>query len=336
MATSDLAVVATGAAADDPLSGLRVAPWDGSPGGAQPPDEDWVQVRVRAGALNHHDLWTLRGVGLPAERYPMVLGTDAAGVTADGREVLVHAVLASPGWVGDETEDPARTLLSERYPGAFAPVVRVPARNLVDKPAWLSFTEAACLPTAWLTAYRMLFVRAGLRPGRTVLVQGAGGGVATAAVVLARAGGLRVWVTSRSEDKRAAAAEAGAHATFPTGERLPDRVDAVIETVGAATWEHSVRSLRPGGVIVVSGATTGDASPALLHHVFFRQLRVVGSTMGTRDELVDLVRMLEATGARPVVDTTVPVDEAPEAFERLSQGGHHGKIVLTWDDGNEG
>jgi NADPH:quinone reductase-like Zn-dependent oxidoreductase len=333
---SDLAVVATGGSATDPLAGLRVAPWDGSPGGAQPPGEDWVEVRVRAGSLNHHDLWTLRGVGLPPERYPMVLGTDAAGVTADGREVVVHAVLASPGWDGDETEDPARTLLSERYPGAFAPVVRVPARNLVDKPAWLSFTEAACLPTAWLTAYRMLFVRAGLRPGRTVLVQGAGGGVATAAVVLARAAGLRVWATSRSADKRAAAEAAGAHATFAAGERLPERVDAVVETVGAATWEHSVKAVRPGGVVVVSGATTGDPSPAMLRHVFFRQLRVVGSTMGTRGELVDLIRMLEATGARPVVDTTVPVDEAHEAFERLSQGGHYGKVVLLWGDGDEG
>ncbi|MGF1645312.1 MAG: zinc-binding dehydrogenase [Kineosporiaceae bacterium] len=330
--TSDLAVSATRASSEDPLSGLRVAPWDGSPGGAEPPGEDWVEVRVRAGTLNHHDLWTLRGVGLPPERLPMVLGTDAAGVTADGRDVLVHAVLSSPGWTGDETEDPGRTLLSERHPGTFAPVVRVPARNLVDKPSWLSFTEAACLPTAWLTAYRMLFVRGGLRPGQTVLVQGAGGGVATAAVVLARAGGLRVWATSRSEDKRAAAEAAGAHATFAAGERLPDRVDAVIETVGAATWEHSVKALRPNGVIVVSGATTGDPKAALLRHLFFRQLRVTGSTMGTRGELVDLVRMLEATGARPVVDTTVPVAEAAEAFERLAEGRQYGKIALLWDD----
>lgn len=330
--TSDLAVRAVRGSADDPLSGLAIEPWDGGPGGAEPPPADWVEVAVRAGSLNHHDLWTLRGVGLPPERYPMVLGTDAAGVTADGREVLVHAVLASPGWEGDETEDPARTLLSERYPGAFAPVVRVPGRNVVDKPSWMSFAEAACLPTAWLTAYRMLFVRGGFRAGQTVLVQGAGGGVATAAVVLGRAAGLRVWATSRSGPKREAVELAGADATFEPGARLPERVDGVIETVGAATWEHSIKSVRPGGTVVVSGVTSGDPSPAMLRHVFFRQLRVVGSTMGTRGELVDLLRMLGTTGARPVVDTAVPVAEAAEAVERLAEGSQYGKIVLTWDD----
>lgn len=329
---SDLAVRATGASADDPLSGLSVLSWDGGHGGAEPPPSDWVEVSVRAGALNHHDLWSLRGVGLPPERYPMTLGTDAAGVTADGREVLVHAVLSSPGWEGDETEDPGRTLLSERYPGAFSPTLRVPARNLVDKPDWLSFAEAACLPTAWLTAYRMLFVRGGFRAGQTVLVQGAGGGVATAAIVLAHAAGLRVWATSRTPAKRDAAAQAGADATFEPGTRLPERVDGVIETVGAATWEHSIRSVRPGGTVVVSGATSGDPSRAMLQHLFFRQLRVVGSTMGTRAELGDLLRMLEVTGVRPVVDTTVPVAEAAEAFERLAEGSQYGKIVLTWDD----
>lgn len=329
--TSDLAVRAVRASSQDPLSGLAVEPWDGGHGGAEAPPRDWVEVTVRAGALNHHDLWTLRGVGLPPERFPMVLGTDAAGVTADGREVLVHAVIASPGWDGDETEDPARTLLSERWPGAFAPVVRVPPRNLVDKPAWLSSVEAACLPTAWLTAYRMLFVRGGFRAGQTVLVQGAGGGVATAAIVLGRAAGLRVWATSRDPRKREAAERAGASATFEPSARLPERVDGVVETVGAATWDHSVKSLRPGGTVVVSGATSGDPSPAMLRHVFFRQLTVVGSTMGTRGELLDLLRMLEATGVRPVVDTTVPVAEAAEAVERLAEGSQYGKIVLTWD-----
>lgn len=329
--SSALSVVAVSQSAENPLSGLRVEETAGH-GGAEPPREDWVEVQVKAGALNHHDLWSLKGVGLAPQRLPMVLGTDAAGVTADGREVIVHAVLTTPGWEGDETEDPGRTLLSERFPGAFSPVVRVPARNLVDKPAWLSFSEAACLPTAWLTAYRMLFVRGRMRPGDTVLVQGAGGGVATAAVVLGRAAGMRMWVTSRSEEKRAHAAELGADAVFESGARLPERVDGVLETVGAATWEHSVRSVRSGGTIVVSGATTGDAAPAQLSHVFFRQLTVVGSTMGTRAELQSLVTMLATTGARPVVDTVVPVDEAEEAFERLAGGLSQGKVVLTWDD----
>ena len=172
----------------------------------------------------------------------MILGTDAAGVDEDGNEVVVHGVISEPSWTGDETFDPKRSLLSERHQGAMAERVAVPRRNVVPKPASLSFAEAACLPTAWLTAYRMLFTRGELRPGETVLVQGAGGGVATAAIVLARAAGLRVLVTSRDEGKRAKALEIGAHEAFESGARLPEKADAVIETVGKATWSHSVRS----------------------------------------------------------------------------------------------
>ena len=144
----------------------------------------------------------------------MILGTDAAGLDEDGNEVVVHGVISDPSWTGDETFDPKRSLLSERHQGAMAERVAVPRRNVVPKPASLSFAEAACLPTAWLTAYRMLFTRGELRPGETVLVQGAGGGVATAAIVLGRAAGLRVLVTSRDEAKRAKALEIGAHAAF--------------------------------------------------------------------------------------------------------------------------
>src|SRR3712207_4936951 len=182
--------------ADDPLSGLEL--------GDQPEPEapdGWATVTVRAASLNHHDVWSLRGVGLPEDRLPMILGCDAAGVDEDGNEVVVHAVVSDPSWRDDETLDPKRSILSERHPGTFAERVAVPRRNLVPKPAELSFEEAACLPTAWLTAYRMLFTRAALRPGMTVLVQGAGGGVATAAIVLGSAAGVRVWTTSRSEEK---------------------------------------------------------------------------------------------------------------------------------------
>ena len=182
-----LAVYADSFAADDPLRGLVVGerPEPVAPDG-------WAVVSVRAAALNHHDLWALRGVGLRAEALPMTLGCDAAGVDSDGNEVVVHAVVSDPSWHGDETLDPKRSLLSERYQGTFAETVVVPRRNLVPKPAALSFAEAACLPTAWLTAYRMLFTQAGVRPGDRVLVQGAGGVVATAAICLARAAGLRV------------------------------------------------------------------------------------------------------------------------------------------------
>jgi NADPH:quinone reductase-like Zn-dependent oxidoreductase len=207
--------------------------------------------------------------------------------------------------------------------------VTVPRRNLVPKPAALSFEQAACLPTAYLTAYRMLFGRAGLQPGATVLVQGAGGGVATALILLGRAAGYRVWATSRSEAKRARAIELGADRAFESGARLPERVDAVMETVGEATWGHSLRSLRPGGTVVVCGATSGPMPPADLNRVFFLQLSVVGSTMGSRDELARLLTFLDQTGVRPVIDRALPLAEARDGFAALIGGEVFGKIVFT-------
>jgi len=319
-----LAATCVSQSAQDPLAGLQVGerPDPGVPDG-------WVRVHLRAAALNHHDLWSLRGVGLAADRLPMVLGCDGAGVLDDGTEVVVHAVVASPGWSGDETLDPRRTLLSELYDGTLAEQVVVPAANVLPKPPELSWEDAACLPTAWLTAYRMLFTNAAVRPGQTVLVQGAGGGVATAAIVLARAAGLRVWATSRDEGKRARAVEIGAHEAFADGARLPEKVDAVLETVGKATWSHSLRALRPGGTLVVSGATSGADPSADLNRVFFLQLRVIGSTMGNREELRDLLQLCVATGVRPVVDDVRPLADALASFERLASGEVFGKLVLT-------
>jgi NADPH:quinone reductase-like Zn-dependent oxidoreductase len=210
-----------------------------------------------------------------------------------------------------------------------ADYVIVPRRNVVPKPVELSWAEAACLPTAWLTAYRMLFVKSGLRPGSTVLVQGASGGVATALIGLGKAAGYRIWVTGRSEEKRQAALALGADQAFESGARLPERVDGVMETVGEATWSHSVKSLRPGGVIVTSGATTGFNPGAELNRVFFTQLSVIGSTMGTREELEDLIRMCAVTGVRPQIDVELPLQQAREGFERMLEGRTNGKIVFT-------
>lgn len=308
---------------DDPLSGLRVADLD-----LPAPPTGWVGVNVRAASVNHHDVWSLRGVGLPAERLPMVLGCDAAGVLDDGTEVVVHSVIANPEYP-DETLDPKRSLLSERHPGTFAERVFVPTRNILPKPTELTWSEAACLPTAWLTAYRMLATRSGLRPGDTVLVQGVGGGVATAAIALARVMGLRVWATSRDEAKAAAARELGAHDVFAAGQRLPEKVDAVMETVGKATWDHSLRSLKPGGTIVVSGSTTGPNPPADLQRVFFLQLSVVGSTMGTRAELERLIGLCRDTGIRPLISAEFPLPQAAEAIGAVAAGDVFGKIVLT-------
>jgi NADPH:quinone reductase-like Zn-dependent oxidoreductase len=225
--------------------------------------------------------------------------------------------------------DPRRSLLSEVYDGTLADQVQVPRRNVVPKPAELTFEEAACLPTAWLTAYRMLFTQSGVQPGGTVLVQGAGGGVATALIALGHATGFRIWVTSRDVAKRAKAVELGADRAFEPGGRLPERVDAVMETVGAATWDHSQKSLRQGGTIVVSGATGGHLAPTDLRRVYFLQHRIVGSTMGTRDELDRLARLLVQTGVRPVIDGVLPLEDAAQGFERLTRGDVFGKIVLT-------
>lgn len=309
---------------DDPLSGLEIADRP-----EPEPPEGWTTVTVKAASLNHHDIWSLKGVGLPADRLPMILGCDAAGLDEDGNEVVVHAVISDPAWRGDETFDPRRTLLSELHQGTLAERVAVPRRNLVPKPPDLSFEEAACLPTAWLTAYRMLFTRGGVVPGQTVLIQGAGGGVATALIVLAKAAGLRVWATSRAEEKRARAVDLGADAAFEAGARLPERVDAVMETVGAATWAHSAKALKPGGTIVVSGATSGDPSPAQLSRIFFLQLSVVGSTMGTRDELERLIAFCAQAGVRPVIDATRPLADARAGFEAMAAGDLVGKIVFT-------
>jgi NADPH:quinone reductase-like Zn-dependent oxidoreductase len=311
--------------ADNPLAGLEL--------GERPdpsPPEGWETVTVRAASLNHHDVWTLRGVGISADRLPIILGCDAAGVDGNGNEVVVHTVIGDPDvGGGDETLDPARSLLSERHDGTFAERVMVPRRNLLPKPAALSFEEAACLPTAYLTAYRMLFAKSGVEPGSTVLVQGAGGGVATALILLGRAAGYRMWATSRSEDKRKRALELGADQVFPAGDRLPERVDVVMETVGQDTWGHSLRSLRPGGRVVVCGATSGPAPPAELNRVFFLQLSVVGSTMGSRDQLGRLLRFCEQSGVRPRIDQTIPLAQAADGFAAMIAGELFGKVVFT-------
>ncbi len=319
-----LSVYVSSPDAESPLDALEVGdrPEPESP-------EGWVTVDVKAASLNHHDIWSLRGVGLPEERMPMILGCDAAGTDPDGNGVIVHAVISDESWHGEETLDPKRSLLSERHQGTLAERVVVPAQNLLPKPDGLSFEHAACLPTAWLTAYRMLFVTGDLAPGQTVLVQGATGGVASAAIKLGTAAGLTVWVTSRTEAKRERALELGAAAAFETGARLPERVDAVLETVGEATWKHSLRALKPGGKLVVSGATSGMNPPAELSRIFFLQLQILGSTMGSREELERLISFCSTHGVEPEIDRVLPLADAREGFAAMEAGELVGKVVFT-------
>ncbi|WP_062303423.1 zinc-binding dehydrogenase [Demequina subtropica] len=317
-----LAAYAARFSPDDPASALEV--------GERPepePREHWSTVTVRAASINHHDVWSLRGVGLAETQLPMILGCDAAGVTDDGAEVVVHGVIGADGH-GVGPREP-RSILSERYPGTLAERVAVPTANLIPKPAELTWEEAACLPTAWLTAYRMLFHGADLKPGQSLLVQGAGGGVASAAIALGAAAGLEVYATSRSEAKRAAAVGMGAVAAVEPGARLPRRVDAVIETVGKATWKHSIASVRNGGTIAIAGHTTGDPDPALLTRVFFHELRIQGVTMGTREDLASLMAFLVRTGLRPTIDGVHPLAHARDAVARVVSGEQVGKVVVT-------
>ena len=284
------------------------------------PGPGWEVVNVKAASLNPHDLWTLKGVvGVPFEP-PVILGCDGAGVTADGREVVFHPVIA---------EGQGFRMLTDGVDGTFAPRVALPSANLVPKPSNLSFEEAAGLGTAWLTAWRMLFTKARLRPGERVLVQGASGGVSTAATMLASAAGAHVTVTSRKEELLERAREIGAHEAVPTGSRLPKRVDVVIETVGQATWEHSMKSLAQSGRLVIAGATSGANPPADLNRLFYREISILGSTMGTLAEFRQVLAFVEHADLHPPVSRVYDgVESVPEAMRALDAGEQFGKLVI--------
>ncbi|HYU03113.1 MAG TPA: zinc-binding dehydrogenase [Jatrophihabitantaceae bacterium] len=310
------AAYASTAKPDEPLAALTVGdlPEPRNPDG-------WVTVDVRASSLNHHDIWSLRGVGLPSDRLPMILGCDASGVDPDGNEFVVYPV------VPDSTDPRGLSLLSERYPGTLAERVSVPRENLIPKPVGMSFLDAACVPTAWLTAFHMLTASGRVDEAESVLVQGAGGGVATAAVVLANALGKRVYATSREAWKRERIAALGATA-LENGARLPERVDVVIESVGAPTFDHSMKSSKPGARIVVCGATAGHQATVDLRRVFAMRLEILGSTMGTPTELAALLDLMVSKGIRPVIDSTYGFTAVADAFARLNSGEVFGKVAI--------
>ncbi|MEB3518004.1 zinc-binding dehydrogenase [Bifidobacterium breve] len=326
------AVYASAVNHDDPLSVLAV--------GDRPEPQSrpfWSTVSVRAVTVNHHDVWSLQGVGLSAEQTPMILGTDAVGILDEdipgkhglkaGREVVLYTFVGTDG--AGVAPGERRTILSEKYPGTMAEKTAVPSANVFAKPSNLTEIEAAALGTSWLTAYSLLFDAAGVKPGDSVLIQGAGGGVSTAAIQLAQAAGLEVFVTSREADKRAKALKLGAHAAFEIGARLPSKVDAVIESVGAATWSHSMKSVRPGGTIAICGATTGDQPGAELTRLFFQDIRVQGSTMGSREDFARLLRFVERANLHPAIDSVFSgLDAAPEAFAKMIEGNVFGKIAI--------
>ena len=320
------AVYAMHAAPDDPLSALKLGerPEPDVPAG-------WVRVKVSHASLNRHDLFTLRGLSGHPEgiRYPIILGNDAAGTLDDGTPVVVYPLMGGEDWRGDETLDPLWHIPSELIHGTFADHAVVPRRNAIPLPEHLSPLHASVLGTAWLTAYRALFTKSGLRAGETVLVQGATGGMATALIQLGRAAGFEVWVTSRSEEGRARARALGAHRSFPPDEPLPRKVRAVIDSVGVDTWAHSLSSLARGGILVTVGGTTGFDVPLNLLPVVADQLTITGSIMGTLKYMEDMMHLIARAGIEPEIGAVLPMERAKEGFRAMWEGRTHGKTVFT-------
>ncbi|MCU1379977.1 MAG: hypothetical protein JWN29_2960 [Acidimicrobiales bacterium] len=298
-----------------------------------------VRIRVVTSALNHMDLWLTKG--MPTPHVPHVPGCDAAGVVeavgdlvqtvAVGDEVVINPAISCGRCraclSGESPLCPSFQILGEQRWGGHGELVVVPAVNATPRPAHRSWEECAAFGLATLTAWRMLR-RGRLRPGHTVLVVGVGGGVSSAALALAKFAGARVVATSRDEAKLTQALALGADEVVDSAaDRWNVEADIVIESVGPATWDKSMRSLVPGGRLVVCGGTSGPKVEVTLPRLFFKHHEIIGSTMGSHEEwaeVVDLVRQ----GLPIVVDRTVPLAEYPDALERLEKGEQLGKIVL--------
>lgn len=300
-------------------------------------------VRLRAAALNHRDVWIRRGqyAGI---KLPIILGSDGAGQVADvgegvdpnwkGRDVIIDP---SFNWGPDDRAQGASfNILGLPVDGTYAEMVRVPAANLHPKPAALSWEEAAAVPLASVTAYRALATRARVQAGETVVVTGIGGGVATCALIIARRLGAKVYVTSGSDAKLAAARARGAHGganhhaddwTKTLVAEIGGRPDIVIDGAGGETFNKSLDLLKPGGRLVSYGSTTGAAQNVEIRRIFWKQLNVLGSTMGSPREFAEMVTLYEG-GLRPVIDKVFPLDRAAEAHRRMDAGEQFGKIVL--------
>lgn len=310
---------------DDPFSGYRF-------GKRQVPDvpEGWVKVKVTAASLNWHDIWTLRGITHPGLQFPRILGMDGCGTLEDGSAVILYPTLGDSDWKGDETLDPNRHVIGDLSHGVLAEYIVVPKRNAVPLPKELSAIAGSVLGTAWLTAYRMIFVKSGLRAGQLMLVQGASGGVSTALIQLGAAAGMRVWVAGRTDEKRRLATSLGAHQTFAAGEKLPQKVDAVFDGVGAATWQHSMDSVRAGGTIVCCGIHGGSELALGLGKIIVDQIIVQGVYVGTLEEFRDLIAFVVTKGIEPKIGKVLPLEKTEEGLRDIWNGTTSGKIVIKF------
>ena len=308
-------------------------------------------VRVRACALNHLDLWQRRGMERVQIPFPHISGADVAGEvisTPNGELAAGRRVMVQPGLScgrcaacldGRDNECPRYDVLGYRSDGGYAEIVKVPAQNLIAIPDAVGFVEAAAFPLAFLTAWHMLIARATLRAGEDVLVLGAGSGVGQAAIQVASRHGARVFATAGSAEKLSRARQLGAYEVVNhTTEDLPGRireftngrgVDVVVEHVGIATWERSLKSLARGGRLVTCGSTTGHDARIDLRVLFSRQISLLGSYMGRKGELLRAAEFFFAGELQPVVDKTFPLAAAAEAHRRLEAREQFGKLVLV-------
>lgn len=315
--------------------------------------EGEVVLEVRSAALNHLDIWVRKGRPGVQLDMPHVLGSDGAGVVIEvgprthginvGDEVILNPGL-SCGYCescgrGQQSECTSFGIVGMSRPGTFAEKIAVPFQNVYPKPAHLSFDEAAALPLAYQTAWRMLMTRAGLRAGETVLINGIGGGVALAALQLAKLAGAEVIVTSSSDEKLSRAKTIGADHTvnYQTIDDLIGTirditngrgVDIVIDSVGAATWSTNFGVARRGGRIVLCGITTGPEAATNLQALYWNQLTVMGSTMGSNEDVRQMLRAVEATKLKPIMDSVKSLEKIGDAMSRMEAGEQFGKIVV--------
>ncbi|KAE8449817.1 hypothetical protein EG329_007294 [Mollisiaceae sp. DMI_Dod_QoI] len=309
--------------ANDPISVIKIAPRL-----QLDPPEGWVRVRMRAVGLNYHDIFSMRGMGMHPLTFPLTLGCEGAGTLEDGTEVLLYPCMGDPDFKGDETLDPKRNVFSELTNGTLAEYVNAPRRNIVLRPKELNVESAAVLGVAWLTAYRMLVTKSGLRAGQTMLVQGSSGGVTSALIQLGAAAGMRVWCTGRTAAKRELALKLGAERVFEAGIELPEKVDAVFDTSGDVTWEHSMNSVKTGGTIVTCGAHSGRTISLNVIKVFVEQISIHGSYLGTLQEFKDLILFVVAKSIKPHIGLVVPMEQADVGFRKMLNGETDGKIIV--------